>query len=122
MPDTPAGVSAQSDRLGAPAGRVGCLQFGFLDYKPLQNCYLRAVRLGHDRGGIDDPRVPGGDALHAGAIRMPDLDPAAVLRGIRLAMSREDLPERPTDFRITNASSGRDLCRVDGGPAGVLSE
>ena len=44
------------------------------------------------------------EALDTGAITMTDLDPAAVPRGIRLAMPHEDLPERSTDYGITNAS------------------
>ncbi|MBK6764027.1 MAG: UDP-N-acetylglucosamine 2-epimerase (non-hydrolyzing) [Micrococcales bacterium] len=88
--------------------------FGFLDYNRLQmgaRCVLsdsgtiaeESTILGFPavtlRSSIERP-----EALDTGSITMTDLEPEAVLRGIRFAMSREDLPERPADYRITNTS------------------
>ncbi len=88
--------------------------FGFLDYNRLQmgaRCVLSdsgtiaeestilefpAVTL---RSSIERP-----EALDTGAITMTDLEPEAVLRGIRFAMSRGAAPERPADYRINNTS------------------
>jgi UDP-N-acetylglucosamine 2-epimerase (non-hydrolysing) len=83
--------------------------FGFLDYNRLQTgarCVLSdsgtiaeestilafpAVTL---RSSIERP-----EALDTGAITMTDLQPEAVLRGIRFAN-----PERPADYQVTNTS------------------
>ena len=44
------------------------------------------------------------EALDTGAITMTDLDPEAVLRGIRFAKGRSGAPERPADYQIDNTS------------------
>lgn len=51
------------------------------------------------RSSIERP-----EALDTGAITMTDLDVAAVLRGIRFAMSRGGGGELPADYAITNTS------------------
>ena len=88
--------------------------FGFLDYNRLQmgaRCVLsdsgtiaeESTILGFPavtlRSAIERP-----EALDTGAITMTDLEPDAVLRGIRFAMARGVAPERPADYRITNTS------------------
>ncbi len=88
--------------------------FGFLDYNRLQmgaRCVLsdsgtiaeESTILGFPavtlRSSIERP-----EALDTGAITMTDLEPEAVLRGIRFAMGRGDVPERPEDYQINNTS------------------
>lgn len=96
--------------------------FGFLDYNRLQlgaTCVLsdsgtiaeESTMLGFPavtlRSSIERP-----EALDTGAITMTDLEPDAVVRGIRFAMSRAEAAgaggsrggERPGDYRITNTS------------------
>ena len=60
------------------------------------------------RSSIERP-----EALDTGAITMTDLDPAAVLRGVRFVMSRADAASdagssrggaRPADYSILNTS------------------
>ena len=88
--------------------------FGFLDYNRLQmdaRCVLsdsgtiaeESTILGFPavtlRSSIERP-----EALDTGAITMTDLEPEAVVRGIRFAMSRSEAAERPADYQITNSS------------------
>ncbi len=96
--------------------------FGFLAYNRLQ---LSAACVLSDSGTIAEESTILGfpavtlrssierpEALDTGAITMTDLEPPAVLRGIRFAMSRSDrgsaeLPlggQRPADYRIANTS------------------
>ena len=88
--------------------------FGFLDYNRLQTgarCVLsdsgtiaeESTILGFPavtlRSSIERP-----EALDTGAITMTDLEPEAVLRGIRFAVGRGAAPERPADYQIDNTS------------------
>jgi len=88
--------------------------FGFLDYNRLQmgaRCVLsdsgtiaeESTILGFPavtlRSSIERP-----EALDTGAITMTDLEPEAVLRGVRFAMGRSGAPERPADYQIGNTS------------------
>ena len=87
--------------------------FGFLDYNRLQmdaRCVLsdsgtiaeESTILGFPavtlRSSIERP-----EALDTGAITMTDLEPEAVLRGIRFAVDR-GAGERPADYEIRNTS------------------
>ena len=89
--------------------------FGFLDYNRLQ---MSAACVLSDSGTIAEESTILGfpavtlrssierpEALDTGAITMTDLDPAAVLRGIRFAEGRGAAPERPADYQITNTSA-----------------
>lgn len=97
--------------------------FGFLDYNRLQ---LDAACVLSDSGTIAEESTMLGfpavtlrssierpEALDTGAITMTDLEPAAVLRGIRFAMARADANsagakprggDRPADYSIMNTS------------------
>jgi UDP-N-acetyl-L-fucosamine synthase len=97
--------------------------FGFLDYNRLQ---LGAACVLSDSGTIAEESTMLGfpavtlrssierpEALDTGAITMTDLDPAAVLRGVRFVMSRADAASdagssrggaRPADYSILNTS------------------
>lgn len=111
-------------RLGAGEGDVSTIDplvrfhepFGFHDYNRLQ---LSAACVLSDSGTIaeestilDFPAITlrssieRPEALDTGAITMTDLDPEAVLRGIRFAMARGGSRggERPADYSIDNTS------------------
>jgi UDP-N-acetylglucosamine 2-epimerase (non-hydrolysing) len=95
--------------------------FGFLDYNRLQ---LAAACVLSDSGTIAEESTILGfpavtlrssierpEALDTGAITMTDLEPGAVVRGIRFAMARAARAsggsrggERPADYAITNTS------------------
>ena len=51
------------------------------------------------RSSIERP-----EALDAGSITMTDLDPAAVVAGVRFAMARGTAAEVPADYTVTNTS------------------
>ena len=87
--------------------------FGFLDYNRLQ---LSAACVLSDSGTIAEESTILGfpavtlrssierpEALDTGAITMTDLEPGAVLRGVRFAMAR-GAGQRPTQYAITNTS------------------
>lgn len=88
--------------------------FGFLDYNKLQTqaaCVLsdsgtiaeESTMLGFPaitlRSSIERP-----EALDTGSITMTDLDPDAVVAGMRFAMDRPGNPVLPADYAITNTS------------------
>ena len=88
--------------------------FGFHDYNQLQThgC-VRAVRLRHDRGGVLDPRLPGGDAARldrasrgadTGSIIMTGLDKVDVLGAVETVM-QDFQAVRPSVCRPATKSS-----------------
>lgn len=88
--------------------------FGFLGYNRLQ---LSAACVLSDSGTISEESTILGfpavtlrssierpEALDTGAITMTDLDPSAVLAGVRFAMARGSSPELPADYAVSNTS------------------
>ena len=88
--------------------------FGFLDYNRLQTlaaCVLsdsgtiaeESTMLGFPaitlRSSIERP-----EALDTGSITMTDLDPEAVITGMRFAMDRDAPAQLPDDYAISNTS------------------
>ena len=88
--------------------------FGFLGYNRLQ---LGAACVLSDSGTIAEESTMLGfpaialrssierpEALDTGAITMTDLNPAAVVAGVRFAIGRGRAPAVPADYRVTNTS------------------